>query len=102
MPKIIDARFYVGAGRPESNGARLAEIVMQLGDIPWIDLVIDARGCPADFLNSALFNAFWQKLYEAQPQRLEEAKGICWEFMYPFQKANFEFLRAHFQPHEPA
>lgn len=102
MATILDARKYVGAGLPATNGAGLAGEVLKTANVPWSDLVIDARSCPPDYLNSAFFNAFWQHLYEAQPQRLEEAKAIRWEFTHPFQKASFDFLRAHFKPRNPA
>jgi hypothetical protein len=102
MAKILDARNYVGVGLPATNGQRLADEVLRQDPATWGDLVIDARGCPPEYLNSALFNAFWQRLLENQPNCLTEAKAICWEFAHSFQQTIIDGLRARFKPRQPA
>jgi len=102
MATILDARNYVGTGLPATNGQRLADEVPRQDAATWGDLVIDARGCPPEYLNSALFNAFWQRLFENQPSRMTEAKSIRWEFAHSFQKTIIDFLRERFKPRQPA
>ncbi len=102
MTKMIDARNYVGTGLPERNGQCLADVVLQEDPATWGDLVIDARGCPPEYLVSALFNAFWQRIFEQQPDRLTESKSIPWEFAHPFQQATFDLLRSRFKPRQTA
>jgi len=102
MATILDARNYVGVGLPTTNGQRLADEVLRQEPATWGDLVIDARGCPPEYLNSALFNAFWQRLFENQPSRMSEAISIRWEFAHSFQQAIFDVLRGRFKPRQPA
>ena len=102
MAKIIDARNYVGVGDPTKNGQRLADEVLRHDPATWGDLVIDARGCPPEYLNTSLFYAFWQRLFEIQPSRLTEGKAIRWEFAYPFQETILNGLRTRFTPRQPA
>ncbi len=97
MTKILDARNYVGAGLPARNGQRLADALLQEDPATWGDLVIDARGCPPEYLNSGLFNAFWQRIFEQQPASMPEAKLIRWEFSQPFQQTIFDQLRSRFK-----
>jgi hypothetical protein len=102
VAKILDARNYIGVGLPAMNGQRLADEVLRQDPATWGDLVIDARGCPPEYLNSAIFNAFWQRLVENQPSRLTEAKSIRWEFDHSFQRTIIDFLRERFRPRQPA
>ena len=102
MAKILDARNYIGTGLPAKNGQRLADEVLRHDPATWGDLVIEARGCPPEYLNLALFYAFWQRLFENQPSHLAEGKSIPWEFTHPFQQTIIEGLRARFQPRQPA
>ena len=102
MTRKIDARYHVGYRLPSINGASLADAVMQISDVPWSDLVIDASRCPPELLISALFRSFWQRIHEDQPLRLEEAKAIPWEFEHDVQQTVFEYLRTHFEPRQPA
>jgi len=102
MTKIIDARNYVGTSPPARNGQRLAEVVLTEDPATWGDLVIDVRGCPPEYLGSALFNAFWQKIFEQKPDLMMEAMSVSWEFAHPFQKATFDQLRSRFKPRQTA
>jgi hypothetical protein len=102
MTKILDARNYVGTSLPARNGQRLADVVLREDPGTWGDLVIDARGCPPEYLGSALFNAFWQTIVERQPRRMTEAKSVRWEFAHPFQQATFDLLRSRFKPRQTA
>jgi hypothetical protein len=102
MARKIDAGGHLGYRLPSINGASLAEAVMQVTDVPWSDIVIDAHRCPPELLISAFYNSFWQRIYEIQPQRLEEAKAIPWEFDYEVKQEVLEYLRDHFKPREPA
>ena len=102
MSTILDARNYVGAGEAAANGARLAEDVLQLDHSTWTDLVIDARGCPPEYLISAFFNAFWQRIAEKRPKQLNKAKAIPWEFSHDFQRVAYDYLRQNFKPRVPA
>src|ERR1700687_4975861 len=99
---IVNARNFVGAGLPSENGVSLAEAIIGMKGSPWSELTIDARNCPPDFLNSALFNSFWQRLYEEKPSHFDDAKKIRWEFGYDFQRKNYESLLSKFKPREPA
>jgi hypothetical protein len=102
MATILDARNHVGTDLPASNGQRLADVVLREDPAKWGDLVIDARACPPEYLVSALFNAFWQRIFEQQPERLTEAKAVRWEFAQPFQLAIFDALRSRFKPRQTA
>jgi hypothetical protein len=102
MTKILDARNYIGTGRPAGNGQCVADVVLAEDPAIWGDLIIDARGCPPEYLGSALFNAFWQSIFERQPGRLTEAKSVRWEFAQPFQHVIFDLLRSRFKPRQPA
>jgi hypothetical protein len=102
MTKIIDARNYVGARLPERSGLRLADEVLREAPATWSDVVIDARGCPPECLVSALFNAFWQRIFEQQPDRMTEAKSVRWEFSHSFQQTIFDLLRSRFKPRQTA
>ena len=92
----------LGAGSPAANGARLAEDVLQRDPSTWTDLVIDARGCPPEYLNSAFFNAVWQKIAEKRSKQLNKAKAIRWEFTHDFQRIAYDYLRENFKPRVPA
>ena len=77
MVRKINAGAHVGYRRRSSiNGASLADAVMQVTDVPWSELVIDANHCPPEFLTWGFYNSFYQRIYEVQPLRLEEAKSI--------------------------
>ena len=103
MVRKINAGAHVGYRRRSSiNGASLADAVMQVTDVPWSELVIDANHCPPEFLTWGFYNSFYQRIYEVQPLRLEEAKSISWELHYDFQRANQEYNRTHFEPRQPA
>jgi hypothetical protein len=97
MSTILDARNYVGAGSPAENGAHLAEDVLRRDPSTWTDLVIDARGCPPEYLNSAFFNAFWQRIAEKRPKQLNKAKAIPWEFTHDFQRVAYDYVRKNFK-----
>jgi hypothetical protein len=47
---------------------RLADAILEQDPGTWGDLVIDARGCSPEYLGSALFNTFWQRVSEPQPR----------------------------------
>ena len=102
MTRKINAGNHVGYRRSSINGTSLAEEVLQITDVPWSDLLIDARRCPPELLTSGFYNAFWQKIHETQPDRLEEAKAIAWELEYDFQRNKLEYMRTHFEPRQPA
>jgi hypothetical protein len=102
MTKIIDARNYIGNGLPARNGQRLADELLKDDPATWGDLVIDTRGCPPEYLGSALFNAFWRRILEQQPGRMTEAKSVRWEFSHSFQRATFDKLWSRFKSHQPA
>ena len=102
MLRKIDAGYHVGYRLPSINGASLAEAVMKVTDVPWSDIVIVANWCPPELLISTFYNSFYQRIYEEQPQRLEEAKAIPWEHHYDFQRDNQEYVRTHFEPRQPA
>jgi len=101
MTKTLDARNYVGTGLPGRNGQRLADVVLREDPATWGDLVIDVRGYPPEYLVSALFNAFWQRIFEQQPDRMTEAKSVRWEFAHPFRQTIFDLLRSRFKPRQP-
>ena len=102
MGRKIDARYHVGYRLPSINGASLAEGVMKVTDVPWSEIVIDASRCPPELLVSTFYTAFWQRIYETLPDRLEEAKAIRWEFEYDVKQTTLEYLRNHFEPRQPA
>jgi hypothetical protein len=102
MTTILQARSFVGSGSPASNGKLLADALLREDPTAWHDLVIDARDCPPEYLGSALFDAFWQRVFERQPDLLAAAKLVRWEFAHPFQQTIFDLLRARFQPRQTA
>ena len=102
MTQILHARDFVGSGSPASNGERLADALLLQDPATWDDIVIDARDCPPEYLGSALFNAFWQRVSELQPKLLKAAKSVRWEFAHPFQRATFDLLKSKFKPRQTA
>ncbi len=102
MTKVLHARNFVGSGSPASNGVRLADALLEQDPAVWNDVVIDARDCPPEYLGSALFNAFWQRVSERQPQLLSAAKSLRWEFAHPFQWTTYDLLRSRIKPRQTA
>jgi hypothetical protein len=102
MARVIQARNFIGSGSPASNGERLADVLLEQDSAGWDDVVIDARECPPEYLGSALFHAFWQRISERQPNLQAAAKSIRWEFAHPFQRTTFELLRSRFKPRQTA
>src|SRR6185312_4465316 len=102
MTKILNAGNYVGSGPTARNGQRLADAVLREDYSTWSNLVIDVRRCPPEYLSSALYNAFWQKILAEHPEWIEEAKSIRWEFAHPFQRKTFDQLLSRFKPRQTA
>ena len=101
MTRKIDARYHVGYRLPSINGASLADAVMKITDVPWSEILIDASRFPPELVISALYNSFWQRIYETQPERLDDAKAIPWEFEYDVKQTVLEYFRSHFEPRQP-
>jgi hypothetical protein len=102
MVEIIDAERYIG--RIEggvwgpANGIRLANAVLKMANVPWEQIVIDTRGCEIQLLHALVFDDFWQRLYDEQPQRLEQAKAIRWELASETCRRCFNRMLACFKP----
>ena len=103
MTERIDAERYLGwhRGWEPTNGIRLANAILAK-DTPWEQIIIDARRCPPELVPCNLIQDFLQRLYEAFPERLEEAKAIRWELYTDATQAVFGLMRDRFKPRATA
>src|SRR5262245_43891640 len=97
MENILDARKHVGTSFPTDEGIRFADALLSDSE-DMSNKTVDLRKIPAGLLISAFFNAFLQRVYEKNPQRLDEARGIKWQLAHPFQEQNVREWMADFQP----
>lgn len=94
----INARKVVGMGFPPIEGERLATWLLKQELPAWAGITMDVRGCPPGLLISAFFNAFLQRISEAAPERLDDAKAIVWLVQFPFQEKNVAEWVEAFRP----
>lgn len=81
----------VGAGKPSTEGRRLARHLMeQRGDREWNEVVVDLTGCSAVLLVSAFFNGALQEVHERAPNELEKFRQVRWQAKFAFQQQNIE------------
>src|SRR5438874_2356244 len=100
MENVLDARQHVGTSFPTDEGTKLADVLLDLSD--WTQISVDLRKMPAGLLISAFFNAFLQRIYEKNPDRLDEARAVKWKLLHPFQMKNVEQWMRDFKPYHDA
>ena len=99
----IQLRDVIDGGTPREEGARLAKLLLEkYPDKDWKQVTVKMRHLPVKFSNVSFFYGFLQKVFEEQPNRLEEAKKVRWDLTYESQNDVVEQLIAMFKPRPPA
>lgn len=99
MRTVINARQFLGLGFPPNEGMKLAQYLLDLQGIDWLEIEIDLRECPASMLISSFFNGYLQKISETKPELLGRAKNVKWAVAFSFQYESLSRWMAEFRPH---